>query len=356
MNRLILIGNGFDLAHGFKTSFKDFIDAYFLRSIQNFYEESRFEDHLLKIGRKDGRDTNFYNSDLTLHNLYENIESIKKMQSIEFKVKSPLLNRIFTVNKTKRWVDIEMEFFDEVLHNLKEKDYDPLIKKTNEDLDYIKSQLILYLKSIVHDLPREKISLTLKENFIDQFNPKDFSYYQLKDNELTPTKILFLSFNYTNTLNPYISDIRNFNHDNIEVNHIHGTLGSNPIFGFGDEINEEYRKFETMKNNELFRNIKSIHYSRNSEYFNLIRFTESEPYQVSIFGHSCGLSDRTMLKEIFENKNCLSIKIFHHKISKNEDDFFEKTCEIYRHFDNKGEARKKIVPFESHHNMVQVKI
>ena len=31
MNRLILIGNGFDLAHGFKTSFKDFIDAYFFK-------------------------------------------------------------------------------------------------------------------------------------------------------------------------------------------------------------------------------------------------------------------------------------------------------------------------------------
>ena len=28
MNRLVLIGNGFDLAHGLKTSYKDFIDWY----------------------------------------------------------------------------------------------------------------------------------------------------------------------------------------------------------------------------------------------------------------------------------------------------------------------------------------
>ena len=28
MNRIVLIGNGFDLAHGLKTSYKDFIDWY----------------------------------------------------------------------------------------------------------------------------------------------------------------------------------------------------------------------------------------------------------------------------------------------------------------------------------------
>ena len=28
MNRIILIGNGFDLAHGLKTSYKNFLDDY----------------------------------------------------------------------------------------------------------------------------------------------------------------------------------------------------------------------------------------------------------------------------------------------------------------------------------------
>ncbi len=30
MNRIILIGNGFDLAHGLETSYKDFIDDFWL--------------------------------------------------------------------------------------------------------------------------------------------------------------------------------------------------------------------------------------------------------------------------------------------------------------------------------------
>ena len=356
MNRLILIGNGFDLAHGFKTSFKNFIDAYFLKAITKLYNEFKFDDDLLKTGRRDGQGVIFQDKKINLSNVYEKIESIKRNESLEFKIKSPLLNRISLANSSKRWVDIEGEFFEEILENISKSNFEPLIKRTNSDLEFIQLQLTSYLKDVVPDLPRSKIDLNIKQRFIEQFNPQDFSYYQLEKDELSPKKILFLNFNYTKTLDQYVADIRGFNHQNIEVNHIHGTLGNNPIFGFGDELNTEYRKFESMKSNELFKHIKSFHYSRNSEYFNLIRFTESEPYQVSIFGHSCGLSDRTMLKEIFENKNCLSIKIFHYKSPDGKDDFFEKTCEIYRHFDNKGEARKKIVPFESHHNMIQVKI
>ncbi|MBO7224693.1 MAG: hypothetical protein J6V35_02135 [Bacteroidales bacterium] len=30
MNRIIIVGNGFDLAHGVKTSYKDFIEWYFV--------------------------------------------------------------------------------------------------------------------------------------------------------------------------------------------------------------------------------------------------------------------------------------------------------------------------------------
>jgi hypothetical protein len=36
MNRIILIGNGFDLAHGLKTSYKDFIDWLWRQTIADF--------------------------------------------------------------------------------------------------------------------------------------------------------------------------------------------------------------------------------------------------------------------------------------------------------------------------------
>ena len=33
MNRIILVGNGFDLAHGLKTSYKDFINWYWEKKV-----------------------------------------------------------------------------------------------------------------------------------------------------------------------------------------------------------------------------------------------------------------------------------------------------------------------------------
>ena len=161
-----------------------------------------------------------------------------------------------------------------------------------------------------------------------------------------PTELYFLNFNYTFTLENYIDSINKIIPSTI--NYIHGELDSreNPIiFGFGDEHDKHYLEFEDEKNNELFKHIKSFKYFKTSNYHNLIRFIEDADYQVYIIGHSCGLSDRTMLKEIFENEKCKSIKIFYHSKSSFDNDYIEKTMEISRHFEDKGLMRKKIVSF-----------
>ena len=36
MNRIVLIGNGFDLAHGLKTSYRDFIYDYWEQTVKAF--------------------------------------------------------------------------------------------------------------------------------------------------------------------------------------------------------------------------------------------------------------------------------------------------------------------------------
>ena len=38
MNRLVLIGNGFDLAHGLKTSYADFINWYWDQRVKGFHD------------------------------------------------------------------------------------------------------------------------------------------------------------------------------------------------------------------------------------------------------------------------------------------------------------------------------
>ena len=62
----------------------------------------------------------------------------------------------------------------------------------------------------------------------------------------------FLNFNYTKTLNIYYKK-NNTGKDIVFMNHIHGELNSNDNlinFGYGDEMDEEYKKIENFNNNE----------------------------------------------------------------------------------------------------------
>jgi hypothetical protein len=60
-------------------------------------------------------------------------------------------------------------------------------------------------------------------------------------------------------------------------------------------------------------------------------------------GHSCGLSDRTLLNTIFEHNNCRSIKVFYHKKENGLDNYTEIIQNISRHFNKKKLMREKIV-------------
>jgi hypothetical protein len=125
------------------------------------------------------------------------------------------------------------------------------------------------------------------------------------------------------------------------------------IPSFGDELDDYYNKLELHQAKGIFMFIKSFWYFRTKNYQDLLRFIQGDQYQVIILGHSCGVSDRTMLNMIFEDKNCKSIKIYHH-VSKGKDNYTEITHEIARHFKNKQEMRRKIVPFDKESYMPQI--
>ena len=51
MNRLILIGNGFDLSHGLKTTYKHFIEWYMQYCFKEAYSRMTYYDPLIQIHR-----------------------------------------------------------------------------------------------------------------------------------------------------------------------------------------------------------------------------------------------------------------------------------------------------------------
>lgn len=361
MNRLILIGNGFDLAHGLKTSYHDFIldylknsieEAYRVKFTQTNYEAFDYEDKL--IGIKINTEINIsYGSPAIsqiLKPLYDKFFSSTSVQELLSKIVSDVkidfkqnifVKSLFNECIVKNWVDIESLYYESLKSLLKaynkNKEYDgtvsgPLenLRHLNNQLEFIKENLEKYLTGVV----------SKGDCYIDEYKSIFLSNQLSLGYNLRPKNSLILNFNYTVIPNKYVVD------HGFEIINIHGVLNKeiNPIiFGYGDEVDKNYKEIEDLNENEFFKHIKSFDYFKTNNYSELLKFIKRDDFEVFVIGHSCGLSDRTMLSTIFNYEKCISIKIFDYRKDKN--DYRNKTYEISRHFNNKASMRKKIVSF-----------
>jgi Bacteriophage abortive infection AbiH len=337
MNKLFLIGNGFDLAHGLKTKYSDFLLWYINKSVRS-YDPSRsnvYDDKLIHLNGY-GYPTEEFNS---LKSFNETLER----RSITFEAKNRFFGRIIRQSTDTNWVDIEYEYYLDLLNifkgiekqNIRKNEGEEIVKELNICFELIKDQLIEYLQTIKLPTYNDQIAKRIKDE-LDELV------------EIYFNEVLFLVFNYTKTIESYITSLKI---KNSRVIYIHGQLGDkrNPIiFGYGDEMDDYYSKIESLNINEFLRNMKSFSYSMTENYQNLNRFINSDDYSVSIMGHSCGLSDRVLLNSLFCHQHCKDIRIYFYKKNEGENDYVEKTQEISRHFpfNLKNRMRNIIVPFE----------
>ena len=420
MNRIILIGNGFDLAHGLKTSYADFILWYCERRINELISSGKNESKDLLCTFRKRSD---YSSILSqIQNLRQHVEKPETVDKIIKKINEDrgfrdsqtlFFESIFDTLSNKGWVDIENIYYrflsqkNEVqnLINLSKFSYKNSPRSLNNELAYIRSLLIEYLKTVQECCINDAIvNHDIREKMYAPFKPKDISNgaetewsnfvngrykfdldltwnnisdwdelleaFDVKDrikckqeikrfteshrllieplkqrNDfpkyfLLPNRIMILNFNYTNTADLYLRKNERF-----VVNHIHGNLNEpdSVIFGYGDELDENYKRISDKNENEYLRNIKSIKYLEAANYRNLLEFIESDCFQVFIMGHSCGNSDRTLLNTLFEHKNCVSIKPFYYKKPDGSDNFLELVQNISRNFTDMKLMRARVV-------------
>ena len=401
MNRLVLIGNGFDLAHGLKTKYADFIDWYWREwgNLLQMSHNSEEEDSLCSFKLQDYH----YDWFNTLRFKYQIITILDNPDALEiveiakntpelcdFSLKSPMFQKICN-EIDKPWFSVEDIYYA----FLKASD-DP--KLINDDLEFIKEKLIEYLnslenpsinpiiqKQILSPISKEEIAIESKSQWDkmmkERLEYEDLEWKNLIDGYYTdygsiraaessiehfksefatdirsgtfnnimeslcpafrlPDNIMLLDFNYTNTTNSYIPKA-----DKFTVNHIHGNLSNTEsvIFGYGDERDNEYEKLMKKNNNEYLRHIKSFRYLDASNYRRMLAFIESAPYQLCIMGHSCGLSDRTLLATLFEHKNCVSIKPYYYKKDDGTDNYRELVQNIARNFKDPSLMRDRVV-------------
>lgn len=391
MNRLILIGNGFDLAHNLKTGYKDFINWYWekwydtLRSSGKSHEYDELCSFKL-------RSNQYWNLNLNLFTEYNEdfIKGIRESTDIYEFIEHPLLENITQSIETNGWVDIENEYYHLLTEYTKETFQEEDVKKLNKQLEFLRKKLIEYLKEI--NSKDKKCYDNIAEKIYAPFNQQDFSLLGVKcldehiktviqqdetewedkllsygqkifhprfiikkaeaikanpnsnyNNDdlylfMLPDEIMMLSFNYTNTLNGYKEDCST-------INYIHGKLEEpeSVIFGYGDELDESYNHIKRLNNNELLSNFKSSKYLEADRYRKLLQFIESAPFQVCIMGHSCGNSDRTLLNTIFEHDNCVSIKPYYYEQGDGKDNYLDIIHNISRNFTDMKKMRDRVV-------------
>jgi hypothetical protein len=374
VNKLILVGNGFDLALGLQTNYEDFLLWYFRDRLLIGIENNNIETFRGNRVHHYSGDAlfNFYSSVRLVgpHNIaadireqfvdYTDIKIFinRNPQNLHFIFESKLLEKIFK-DSISGWVNIEKAYFDllkESFNKTKIK-----IEQLNKDLIEIKLLLHQYLMQLDYSNSNyEEVALKYNSQFLSKIKQTDLIDGLNKQVEVKIEKLFFINFNYTKTISNvmyFIGKQYGFalkdNYPEIDICHIHGDLEDveSMIFGYGDEMDMDYKSIEDSNDNRYFEGIKSFKYAENGKYRDLLRFLNSDDYQVIIYGHSCGLSDRVMLNEIFEHDNCKSIKIHFY----NKQEFINKTMDISRHFKSNQLMRKKIVEFDEKNRIPQAK-
>lgn len=400
MNRIIIVGNGFDLAHGLKTKYEDFINWYWEKTwkyLQN-YVAIVFDDGLCYIESEPNSYAiyNYFRNSILASEICNYVVSLKKnFNHIKRVDVSPLLVRISQSVETKGWVDIEADYYAMLVECKGKKDE---LERLNKDLAVIQGLLVEYLKEIQkNEINEELVCDDIKSKMLAPFVAKDISveakdkwndflkrrynddnlkynieFYKpldavkraktvrkslandgqiramgietipgefLPPDMLYPDCVMLLNFNYTNTADLYFDD------EYFIINHIHGDLSlpESVIFGYGDESDDEYKRLQKINDNEYLRHIKTNRYLETPNYRDLLSFIDSAPFQVCIMGHSCGLSDKTLLNTLFEHKNCVSIKPYYYVNEQGKDNYLDIVQNISRNFTNPQLMRDRVV-------------
>lgn len=339
---ILIVGNGFDLAHGFPTRYKDFLK--FINEVNEYCEKFKFTGKCISDDDKKDKDYFDFLIDLDGKDDFEYINNVFELSNNNLWVK--YFNNIFENNSYylgDTWIDFENEIAKAInyMHsNGRNKKY---IASKNYTFE-IDSNLFFFITKInKNDILIESTKIINGEthqtkniylhNYINLkkellIDLKDFIrcleiYICIHINNINPNKRItelddidsidaVLSFNYTNTYERLYGD------NNTKYHYIHGkaninntvdscqlVLGINEYSDTSDDNDTEFIQYE-----KFFQRI----YKRNGcEYTKWIedKDNEDKEYNIYIYGHSLDSTDADVLSEFIKLENC-KITIFHY--------------------------------------------
>ncbi len=307
-NKIVIIGNGFDLSHGYNTDYNSFI--------QNIFEETVIDNsknnELFKLLDK-------YSNSTSSNQL--NIKSINR----SILPKNNFFKLIVQELENKNWSDIEELYFRELSKSSN-------IGVLNKEFEIIKNKLEIYLtNNVSYDKPLPSYS----------------SFFR----SINSDKTYIINFNYTQTLEKLYNNETSY----CKIINIHGQLNSinNPIiFGYAPSESEN-KELLLQNNNQLLINFKAYNYIRTNlkkSLKSLYEISKRSYSDILIIGHSCSLSDRNILNQLFNITNLKRIVIFYYK---NFQNYKESFINVHRIMDS-NENYDLISNFEDSVNSPQI--
>lgn len=413
MNDIIILGNGFDLAHGLATGYKDYVRAMLIDSlIVKGGARSTYKDSPFKLSGSINK------SGVSASDLWEAAEKknrklcelYNRLLELPEDDESRFIRRIIEKFENKGWVDLEETYFSILKESITEEGIDEArIKVLNEQMEELGKSLCQYLRKVtettrteqsqeiqtnLEEIAKQSINRaidTLIRNMSELIRQRSLmsrslakeDYDFLSSNAAKElASITVLTFNYTNTcevlykdaLTIKVKDIKEILEDwkknNLQAReitsqgeripspswwiqndipptfiHIHGSLKEGDIvLGYGDEMMDRSREMEDANDNELTKYFKFFYYTQNPRYRQFFEVLERGPFRLHLMGHSCGLSDRVLLSSIFNHPNLEDVRIYYHDRGEDDNDYFELSQNISRHFHDKHAMRCKILP------------
>lgn len=351
-NIIMIIGNGFALAHNLKTSFSDYlIENEIVPGLKNVVRNAEKGNGLFKrdfinqILKKSGQVVLDNYMDVIRWEILQNrpekvVQYLKgKPSEIQQFISNSFLGKLYA-NQYLNWFDIENTYFSELVSFKNEAMQEGIkfdkknLEKLNEEFTEIKTLLSKYLNSI---------EITKSPNIQSFF-----------EKHLANVKNLYIvNFNYTNTIEPYLESFRNSLE--YEINYIHGSLADDDIiFGYGNDKNSDYEEIKELKIDEFLTYFKTFEYQRNSNYNRIYEsaLESFNVYQILVLGHSLGTTDKTLLAELFNSNRCNRVHLFKRKNLEAEpkevllQDFIKRNYAASRIFANEEKLRRKLINFE----------
>lgn len=313
--KILMIGNGFDLAHKLPTSYMDFLN--FIKLINEFSKND--------IGEYEWNNLNLFPD---LMSIYNKLHPFCRL-CIENYVKGGKINPIITkfldlincniwielFNKdlkenNQNWIDFESEIsnfvqefekaFNDITKNHKKpEDYMLFLKIfTNEFRTYVnKDELQEYKGKMLSDLNRlidafeiylvecvEKIDI---DEFLPDIKNQNFEYV--------------LSFNYTNTYERLYAAHRR---DAVspEYDYIHGKINNKPnniVLGISEYLKDEEKDTNTDYI-EFKKYFQRIHKKTGCQYKKWLKAIKDSDLEAELYilGHSLDATDGDIIKEL----------------------------------------------------------